>query len=103
MEQLEDLDPVAAILAKNAQFAVGELFSGTYAILCVNLIMPCMFFCPSLSSAPVIMVATKIDAESALMQALAEVEEDKQPDDGEIDITMSPNFLIFILFIIAKM
>ena len=44
------------------------------------------------------------------MQALAEVEEDKWPDDGEIEIpsdeeynTMYPNFLIFILFIIAKM
>ena len=45
VEQLEDLDPVAAILAENAWFAAGELFSGTYAILCINFIVPSMFFC----------------------------------------------------------
>jgi hypothetical protein len=45
VEQLEDLDPAAAILAENARFAAGELFSGTYAILCIKFIVPSMFFC----------------------------------------------------------
>jgi hypothetical protein len=45
VEQLEDLDPAAAILAENVRFAAGELFSGTYAILCIKFIVPSMFFC----------------------------------------------------------
>ena len=32
------------------------------------------------------MVATEVDAEAALMQALAEMEEDERLDDGEIEI-----------------
>ena len=44
VEQLEDLDPATAILAKNAQFATGELFLGIYAILCI------FFLCPACSS-----------------------------------------------------
>jgi hypothetical protein len=36
-EQLEDLDPAAAILAENAQFAAGELL---FRHLCINLIVP---------------------------------------------------------------
>ena len=35
---------------------------------------------------PLQLSPTEIDAELALMQALAEVEEDKWPDDGEIEI-----------------
>ena len=36
-EQLEDLNPAAAILAENAQFAAGELL---FRHLCINLIVP---------------------------------------------------------------
>ena len=32
------------------------------------------------------MIATEVDAEAALMQALAKVEEDERLDDGEIEI-----------------
>ena len=32
------------------------------------------------------MVAAEVDAEAALMQALAEMEEDERLDDGEIEI-----------------
>ena len=35
---------------------------------------------------------TEIDAELALMQALTEVEEDKQPDYGEIEIPSNEEY-----------
>ena len=119
MEQLEDLDPVVAILVKNVQFAAGELFSGPEPVTSTSDCGSHIFKWKPATLAilfngqkkpPSWLSPTKIDVKLALMQALAEVEEDKWPDDGEIEIpsdeeynTMSPNFLIFILFIITKM
>jgi len=37
VEQLEDLDPVAAILAKNVQLAAGELLFGHLYYFCIDL------------------------------------------------------------------
>ena len=39
--------------------------------------------CESIFSRP---PSTEIDAEAALMEALAEVEEDEQPDDGAVEV-----------------
>jgi len=62
-----------------------------FSALC-NLIVPSMFFCwiylffSSQKQPPSWLSPTEIDAESALMQSLAEVEEDEQLDDGVIEI-----------------
>ena len=54
-------------------------------VLLANLFSGCE---PLLSRPP----STKIDAEAALMEALAEVEEDEWPDDGAVEVSSEEEY-----------